>query len=89
MRACPPPPRPRRRAVTHPLRPAAASCVQVGLNAIREICARVPLIFEEEGAEALIQDLVEYKKCAARKSHMRFPCGPPHSTRADRQASCC
>ena len=36
--------------------------IQVGLNGLREVFARTPLVLEEEGMEALVQDLVMYRK---------------------------
>ncbi|KAH9113702.1 hypothetical protein AeMF1_012141 [Aphanomyces euteiches] len=40
----------------------SSEVIAVGINAVREIFARVPLVMEEDGMDALIQDLIMFNK---------------------------
>ncbi|KAF0684282.1 Aste57867_23746 [Aphanomyces stellatus] len=40
----------------------ASEVIAVGINSVREIFARVPLVMEEDGMDALLQDLIMFNK---------------------------
>ncbi|OQR97518.1 SDA1 family protein [Thraustotheca clavata] len=40
----------------------SSEVIAVGINAVREIFARIPLVMEEEGMDALLQDLIMFNK---------------------------
>ncbi|KDO26028.1 hypothetical protein SPRG_08681 [Saprolegnia parasitica CBS 223.65] len=40
----------------------SSEVIAVGINSVREIFARIPLVMEEEGMDALLQDLIMFNK---------------------------